>query len=190
MIPLSSIQTASRAVSPPFPAQITLAIVAGAFSVLVLAINMWVFRQKDRDDRRRDVYSKAFAAVEAYKEFPYVVRRRRGDGAGVAAEERARISEDLRHVQEQLSYYSAWMATESKRLAVAYRHLVAETRRIAGAQIHEAWLQPPATADEAMNMPDLGLRQLGSAERAYLDAVADHLSCWPGTRWRGFRAAT
>ena len=189
MIPLSSIQTASRAVSP-FPVQISVAIVAGAFSVLLLAINMWVSRQKDRDDRRSDLYSKAFAAVAAYKEFPYIVRRRRSGGAGVAAEERIRISEDLRHVQEQLSYHSAWMATESKRVAVAYRHLVAETRRIAGAQIHEAWLQPPATTDEAMNMPDLGLRQLGSAESAYLDAVADHLSWWPGPRRRGFRAAT
>src|SRR6266498_3816668 len=108
LIPSATVQAAGRAASA-FPLQITVAILAGSFSLIVLVLNMWVSGQRDRDSRRRDTYAKAFSAVVAYKEFPYVVRRRRG-GDIVAGEERVRISEDLRHVQEQLSYYSAWMA--------------------------------------------------------------------------------
>jgi hypothetical protein len=165
-------------------AQVVAAIIAGAVSLAVLAITAWLNSQRDRDNRRRDTYSKAFAAVAAYKEFPYVVRRRRSGSAAVAADERVRISEELRSVQHDLSYYSAWTATESASVATAYRHLAAETRRIAGTQIHEAWLAPPARNDGNMNMPDLGLGELVPVEAAFLAVVADDLSLWPHRRWR------
>lgn len=180
---LAAVKAASDGHGGQLPPEVAAAIIAGAASLLVLAFTVWVAGQKDRDNRRRDTYSKAFAVVAAYKEFPYVVRRRRSGPASIPADERIRISEDLRKVQEQLSYYSAWMATESARVAATYRHLVAETRRIAGGQIHNAWTEPPITADEAMNMPDIGLGNLAASEAAYLDAVADHLSWSPWRRW-------
>lgn len=166
------------------PAQIVAAIIAAAASLLVLAITNWANSQREKDTRRRDMYAKAFAAVAAYKEFPYVVRRRRQGDGDVAASERVRISEALRLVQQDLSYYSAWMATESGRVACAYRALVAETRRVAGEQIHLAWTTPAPSRDEDMNMPELGLAQLASAETVFLDTVAGHLSWWPHRRWR------
>jgi hypothetical protein len=178
------IQAASGARDTHLPAGVVAAIIAGAFSLLVLALTTWLSSQRDRDNRRRDMYSKAFAAVASYKEFPYVVRRRRVGEVAVAAEERVRISEDLRRVQEQLSYFAAWMAIESGRVAAAYRHLVAETRRIAGSQIHRAWLESPITEDAGMNLPDIGIAELVPAESAYLAAVSDHLSWWPQRRWR------
>jgi hypothetical protein len=166
------------------PAQVVAAIIAGAISLLVLAITNWANSQREKDARRRDMYAKAFAAVAGYKEFPYVVRRRRGGDGAVAADERVRISEALRMVQQDLSYYSAWMATESERVAAAYRSLVADTRRIAGHQIHEAWTSPAPSSDQEMNMPDLGLGELAFAEATFLETVADHLSWWPHRRWR------
>lgn len=166
------------------PAQVVAAIIAGAISLLVLAITNWMNSQREKDARRCDTYAKAFAAVAAYKEFPYVVRRRKTGGPAVAADERVRVSEALRLVQQDLSYYSAWMATESDRVASAYRSLVAHTRRIAGNQIHEAWISPAPSRDEDMNMPDLGLGDLARAEATFLQAVADHLSWWPHRRWK------
>lgn len=157
------------------PATVVAAIVAGAVALVTLAINTWVAGQREQRDRRREVYALAFAAVMAYVEFPYVVRRRRAGSAEVAADERLRISEELRKVQEQLAYYSAWMATESPKVAAAYNHLVLETRRIAGCQIHEAWNTGPITSDDGMNMPDLGLGELGSAKDVYLAEVAHYL---------------
>jgi hypothetical protein len=166
------------------PAQVVAAIIAGAVSLIVLAVTNWANSQRDKDTRRREMYAKAFTAVAAYKEFPYVVRRRRDSDAAVAADERVRISEALRLVQQDLSYYSAWMATESARVAAAYCSLVADTRRVAGQQIHIAWTTPAPKKDEGMNMPDLGLGQLAAPEATFLAAVADHLSWWPHRRWR------
>jgi hypothetical protein len=180
--------TAAKAASDThaihLPPEVIAAIIGGAVSLIVLAFSTWVAGQKERDRRRRDTYSKAFAAVAAYKEFPYVVRRRRGGSAAVAAGERTRISSDLRTVQERLSYYTAWMTTESARVAATYRNLVSETRRVAGRQIHDAWIAKPVSSDAGMNMPDLGLADLAAAESTYLAAVSDHLSWRPWRRWR------
>ena len=158
------------------PVAVVVAIIAGAISLITVATNTLVATVREQRNRRRDTYASAFSAVTAYKEFPYVVRRRRGGTPKVAADERVRISEDLRKVQEQLAYYGAWMKTESPAVAAAYDTLVADTRRIAGGQIHDAWMTAPMSTDDGMNMPDLGLAALKPSEDAYLAAVAHHLS--------------
>jgi hypothetical protein len=61
------------------------------------------------------MFSKAFAAAVAYEEFPYVVRRR----ASAPEDERIRISTELRKVREDISYYSAWLFTESRAISEA-----------------------------------------------------------------------
>lgn len=161
------------ATNVPVPAVV--AIIAGAISLITLATNTLVAAVREQRNRRRETYASAFSAVTAYKEFPYVVRRRRGGTPEVAADERVRISEDLRKVQERLAYYGAWMKTESSAVAATYETLVAETRRIAGGQIHEAWMAPPISTDDQMNMPNLGLGALKTTEDAYLAAVARQL---------------
>lgn len=166
------------------PVEVTVALIGGTASLIVFALTALVASVKDRDNRRRDIYARAFQSIAAYKEFPYVVRRRRGGDLSVAADERARISEDLRKVQEDLSYFSAWMGTESPRVAASYRGLVAETRRVAGQQIHTAWSEAPVAADNGMNMPDLGLSELQPWEQAFLSAASDHVSIAPWRRWR------
>ena len=166
------------------PVEVTVALIGGTASVVVLALTALIASVKDRDSRRRDTYARAFQVIAAYKEFPYVVRRRRAGDVSTAADERARISEDLRRVQADLSYFSAWMSTESPRVAAAYRALVDQTRRIAGQQIHDAWSEAPIGDDNGMNMPDLGLRKLEQWEQAFLSAASDHLSVIPWRRWR------
>lgn len=152
------------------------AAIAVAGSLIVFTINSVVAARRENANRKRDVFSKAFEACIAYKEVPYVVRRRR---PSAPEEERVRISEELCLIQERLSYYMAWMVTESSEVAKAYQHLVDETRRIAGRQIREAWRLPPMDRDEDMNMPDLGLGMLKSAEEAYLAAVRSELRLVP-----------
>jgi hypothetical protein len=122
--------------------------------------------------------------IAAYKEFPYVVRRRRSGAPSTEADERARISEELRKVQADLSYYGAWMDTESSRVASTYTALDVEVRRVAGQQIHDAWVEAPICEDKGMNMPDLGLDELDESEKAFLAAASDHLSFVPWRRWR------
>jgi hypothetical protein len=114
-----------------------------------------------------------------------VARSRRRGGAS-AADERVRISEELRHIQQDLSYHQAWLAIESADVAAAYAKLVAETRQVAGGQIRQAWLASPIESDDGMNMPDLGLGALAATEARYLLAASDELSTQP-TFWRRWR---
>ena len=103
---------------------------------------------------------------------PYVVRRRRtSDPEG----ERIRISEELRGIQEDLTFYSAWTLTESGSVGRAYADLVRQTREIAGGAIRDAWNEPPVQRDEDMNMPDLGLAALAEARAKYLAAASRRL---------------
>ena len=138
-----------------------------------LAATTWISKTRDHRARRRDVFSKAFAAVVFYAEFPYVVRRRRADAP---EEERIRISEELRKVQQDLAYYEAWLRTESPEVAEAFGQLVSETRRVAGESIHDGWKAAPPTEDQQMNMPDLGLGALMPFRERYLEAVTKDLA--------------
>lgn len=148
------------------------AIIAGAVALIALAVNRITTSVGNRRTRRREAFSEAFAVCVAYAEFPYVIRRR--DPSAPAAE-RLRISEDLRHVQEEMAYYRVWLRGESDTVADAYDHLVARTRQVAGGQMHDAWLAPAVSSDAEMNMPDLGLAQLDEPRNAYVLAVKDAL---------------
>ena len=154
------------------PAVVAAAITA-AVALISLVVSNIVGGVRANRDRRREVFSKAFAAAISYAEFPYVVRRRRTSDP---EEERVRISTDLRAVQEEIAYYSAWIESEAPKVANAYQVLAAETRRIAGKQIHDAWNSAAVASDAEMNMPDLGLAELDAARRSYLEALRSNLA--------------
>lgn len=111
---------------------IIVAAITGAVALLALAINAILTAYRERVNRRREMFSKAFAAAVAYEEFPYVVRRRR---ISAPEDERVRISTELRKVQEDISYYSAWLFTESWRISEAYETLILQLREMAGREI-------------------------------------------------------
>ena len=155
---------------------VTGAAIGGAVSLFALALNAIIGGHRDRIARRRQEFSKAFAACVAYEEFPYIVRRRRNDAPQT---ERVRISSELSIIQRELAYYSAWLVTESSEVSQAYETLVANLREIAGAKIRESWLTPPINSDGDMNVPDLGLGTLKPFKEAYLLAVTRHFSLIP-----------
>ena len=158
------------------PIPIVVAIISGAVSLVALAVNSWLTGHRERTNRRRDTFSKAFSAAVAYREFPYVVRRRRSSSP---EDERIRISTELRKIQEDISYYSSWLTTESQHVSAAYDRLVSRLREVAGAEIHRAWTEPPVDSDDEMNMNDLGLGVLRTEEQAFLMEARYHLSVYP-----------
>ena len=160
------------------------AAITGAVSILLFVITHWWNGQRARLTRSREVFSKAYAVVQEYKEFPYVIRRRR---TSAPEEERIRISSELRRVQADLAFYSAWLMTESPRVHHSFSELTEQLRRVAGTAMHEAWLEPAAEDDSKMNMPDMGLSALTPYESAYLKEVVDHLSLCPRWLRRVFR---
>lgn len=82
----------------------------GVIALLARVLDgVWASR-RDAEARRRSTFADAYAAVVAYAEFPYVVRRRR---ASAPEDERIRISTELRSVQERIAHHCAWLYTES-----------------------------------------------------------------------------
>ncbi len=139
-------------------------------------LSNWWNGEPERLSRSREAFSKAYAAVQEYKELLYVIMRRRSD---VPEEERVRISSELRRVQADLAFHSAWLMTESRHVHRSFDELLEQVRHVAGMAMHEAWLQPAAEDDSNMNMPKLDMSSLGSYESAYLEEVVDYLSVWP-----------
>ena len=154
------------------------AAITGTLAIFLFVITNWWNGERERLTRSREVLSKAYAAVQEYKEFPYVIRRRR---TSEPEEERIRISSELRHIQSNLAFFSAWLMTESPHVHRSFSELLEKLRSVAGTAMHEAWLAPGAESDSKMNIPDMDLSALISYESTYLQEVVDHLSLWP--RW-------
>lgn len=146
-----------------------LAAVLGSVTTVCLA------RKKVREDdraRRRETYARAFEAVAAYKELPYAIRRR---GTDNPAEERKRLAEDGRAIQQKLSYYQAWIRGESRVVGNAYDILVAELRTVAGKASHDAWNEAPAQSDPDMNIEPIDLTKLKGLEDNFITKVQEDL---------------
>lgn len=163
---------------------VTTALLSGAVLAAIITatitacIAVWAARRKSREEeraRQRDLFASAFQAYAAYKEMPYAIRRRRHDQA---SDERLRLSEITREIQERLSYFVAWTAAESDHVGDAYRALVSDLRRVAGGAMRDAWLAAPITDDSAMNIAPtvVDLSSLTPLETAYATAVRKHLT--------------
>lgn len=146
-------------------------------ALLTGTFNIILARRKSREEECARVgaaFAEAFSAYTAYKEYPYVIRRRNAEKPG---EERVRISEQLRQIQERIGYFLAWTQVESEPVGEAYAALVRQMRATAGIAMKEAWQASAITKDADMVIPtslvDLG--DLRSRERAYFEAVKKHL---------------
>lgn len=184
-------QAATTTNTPPTPAPATIdapaasgggltsallsAAVVAAFvsGSIATALSRRATRLEERA-RVRTTLAEAYQAYADYKEFPYAIRRRRHDQDG---EERIRLSEEVRKVQSRLSFYQAWTRAEDPTTGAAYNDLVAQLRRVAGASIRAAWLEPPLNNDAGMNIgPNrVDLKELQTAEEAFLKAAENHV---------------
>jgi hypothetical protein len=145
---------------------------AGTASIVNLLGIVAIGLRQDRQ-RRRELYANALEATLAYREFAYAVPRRR---FGARPEERVRISEAMREVQRDLAGAESLMKIErGDEVRAAYSRLVAETRRIAGGYIREAWQTEPITDDRAMNVAG-GLDFIDASEQQYLATIGRDLA--------------
>jgi hypothetical protein len=148
--------------------------VTTAGGVLTWAINSI----RAEHTRRQKLYADAYAAVIAYQEFPYIIRRRRASTPGnedVAGQERQRITSALGDVQQSLGNYTALIRAESTKVSGAYDQLVSETRKIAGGAMRREWKRPAQDTDVAMNIADINLRHLTRPQDAFLAAMKEDM---------------
>jgi hypothetical protein len=154
----------------------SVALAVGVTAAVVALLGVWINGLRAERHRRRELYATALEATYAYREFAYVVRRRRND---VPGEERVRISEALREIQRDLSKYEALMKIERcTRVAVKYKHLVEKTREVAGGYMRDSWNDYGAAEDKQMNIIDIDFAPLADYEQAYLTAVQEDLPAW------------
>lgn len=149
------------------------ALIAAAVAFLAHMIVLLVDGRRARRERLRELYAGGWAAVQAYKEMAFAIRRRNiGDRAG----ERVRLSEAMREIQKDISFHEALIGRErSGRAAAEYRNLVVKTREIAGEIIKRSWNDEPITSDREMHSPKIAaeLAALKPFEDGYMDAAAD-----------------
>jgi hypothetical protein len=138
-------------------------------------IRLWWDARAAGRERLRELYAGGWAAVQAYKEMAFAIRRRNAeDSAG----ERVRLSEAMREIQKDLSYFEALIARErSGPIGTHYRELVNNTQEIAGGIIRSSWNQDPITKDCEMHAPEIAneLAALKPFEDGYMNAVAEKL---------------
>jgi hypothetical protein len=142
------------------------------------SVNLLLARSKSQAEERarvRNTFAEAFQAYAEYKEMPYAVRRRDPDNA---ADERRRLSEELRAIQFRLSYYESWISIEAPSVGRQYTAMVGKLRAVAGGAMRDAWNSSGTANDANMNIaPSLvDLSALAPFESAYRAAVSAHLA--------------
>lgn len=166
--------------------KVVLPLIGSAIALVGVLITLYVNGRRTERTRRRDLYSEGWAAVQAYKEFAFAVRRRNADDR---AGERVRISTAMGKVQKELAYREAMIGRERVSdfvftvtgkdrpgvAADAFMKLVAETRKVAGGIIKRSWDEEPISQDNEMHAPGIAgeLQTLEPVETAFLDAVND-----------------
>lgn len=179
---LADVQVPEEAATPLLEVGVIPALVSLGVALIVTAFGWWLNLLQQRRDERVKLFADAFAVVQGYKEYPFVIRRR---DASSPADERRRITAELTGLQRDISFSTAWVQTIDPRAGKAYRHLVDEARRVAGRLMHEAWQAAPVTSDDQMNVADVAeqLQELNPAESNYLAAVRRALYRWRPWRW-------
>lgn len=153
------------------------AIIAAFVAALVALAGYWQSGRLNRQDRQRQLFAEAYAAVRRYREFPFMIRRRRRE------DDVAKLSSELSSCQVLMDQHVGLLLVESAPVGAAYVALVSETRRVAGGEIREAWQAEPLPAGEPPHVVGIDLTPLDEADAAFLAAVRGHLSIVP-TRLR------
>jgi hypothetical protein len=130
--------------------------VAGATIGLAgILIGLWLNGNRTDRQRRREMHARSLAAILAYGEMPYMIRRRRVETDQRSAE-RVRLSSHFSVVKAEISTCQVLLAADGDlRLSSAYNSLVETARQTAGKEAHNAWNEDPIQTDSEMNMADL-----------------------------------
>jgi hypothetical protein len=128
---------------------------AAAIALLGVVATLWINGSRTERQRRRDLHARALAAIMAYGEMPYRIRRR-----APGPDSRATLSDDLSKVKAEVDVCQVLLAADgNEKLSDAFDELYSVSRETVGKAAHDAWEKPVLECDEAMNMGPL-FRQL------------------------------
>jgi hypothetical protein len=153
---------------PPWP--IYAALIA-AFAGLV---GHGLVRLKEARDRRRDEYSRAFAAAMQWTEFPYRIARRLSDEPDAVAP----IVEAMHAAQQEIQFHLNWLRSVSDNMADAYSQLVRSVKSGSRPHIEAAWAREPAAVPGGMVMGDVFPVDVDADVKRFTREIRRNLSLW------------
>ena len=125
-------------------AKASIALLVGLITALIALIGYWNTHYLQRRDRRALMYAEAVAAMRAYEQAPYLVRRR-ADSSGST---RAALAAQLIEANTRVSFNEKLLLMDSLPVGTAYRLLLEVTRSQLSRYRDEAWQTPVMTADD------------------------------------------
>jgi hypothetical protein len=149
-----------------------------AATLIVAVIGALAAYLAAKRERRRALYAEAVQVIASWKEMLYRVRRRKTD-------DDPDLVGQFHGLQDKLTYYCAWIATESKYMSRSYSRLVQQVKAATDALIQQAW-DESVRSGSGKAKPDDVHPDIGN----YLDDFArdcrSHLSPFP---WRKIAVA-
>jgi hypothetical protein len=130
-------------------ATVAAALVASLIGFGGVSFTLLLNGRRTERQRRRDLHARALAAITAYGEMPYRIRRR-----APKPEERAALSDDLSRVKAEVDVCQVLLAADGDvKVANAFDRLYLTARGTAGTAANAAWKKGPipAGADHLMN---------------------------------------
>lgn len=121
--------------------------------------------------RRREGYAEAMAALAAWAEYPYRIRRRTSD----QPDELARLVGIGHDLQERLARAQAWIAADDTTLLTVYQASLTAIRTEAAPYLNEAWAAPPITTPAEMALGDWGPLGASALIAALANQLSDHV---------------
>lgn len=131
---------------------VIIALVAGSIGGLIGRLNAAA-------ERRRENYAEAVAALVAWCEYPYVIKRRTSDDPGTLE----RIAHQGHDLQERIARAQTWVRTEHPKMGEAYGRLVRDIKKRLGPIIEEAWRSEPVALPGDMVLNGWGSDQCSEA---------------------------
>jgi hypothetical protein len=132
------------------------AVYAALITAAAVFVAQWLVRLKESRDRRRDEYSKAFAAAMQWVEFPYRIARRLSNEVDAVAP----IVQAMHEAQEQIEFHSSWLRSVSDDIADAYAALVSAVKEASRPHIEAAWRREPARCGTNLDRRSVTVEQM------------------------------
>ncbi len=124
-------------------------------ALIGVGATIWINGRRAERQHRRENHARAIAAVVAYYEMPFRIRRRRGEPENESSE-RSRLSDEFSAIQSELACCEGLIrADPDARVRTSFDDLVATLRSCAGSQARTAWEAKTISTDREMNMPEL-----------------------------------
>jgi hypothetical protein len=164
----SALVAAASTDAPPW------AIYAALITAGVGLLGQAGIRVKEARDRRREEYSRAFAAAMQWIEFPYRIARRLSN----EVEDVTPIILAMHEAQQEIAFHENWLRSVSDDIANSYESLVTAVKTKSEAHIEAAWQRAPAKVPEGMILGEAFRVDVKNEVARFTNEIRRDLSLW------------